>query len=135
MVRLHTSLLALSFATGLVLASSDDSDYQRRDELFERDLDVEEFFGRQYDLFDELEARSFLSGLFKVVEKEGEKATVSAVKGSAKKLVKPTSLRGLGKQLRQPSRRIVKQLKPSRRIVKQLKPTKKKDGETAEACS
>ena len=41
--------------------------FQRRDdELFERDLDVDEFFGRQYDLldersdiFDEPEARGF----------------------------------------------------------------------------
>jgi len=130
MVRLHTSFLALTFATGLVLASSDD--YQRRDELFERDLDVEEFFGRQYDLldergdiFDEPEARNLFSGLFKVAEKEGEKVAASAVKGSAKKIAKPSSLRRLGNQLK-PSRSIMKQLKPSRSTVKQLKPTKKR---------
>ena len=42
--------------------------FQRRDdELFERDLNVDEFFGRQYDLlderiFDEPEARGFFGG-------------------------------------------------------------------------
>ena len=49
--------------------------FQRRDdsELFERDLDVEEFFGRQYDLFDkrsdtfdEPEARSLFGELLSV---------------------------------------------------------------------
>jgi len=142
MVRLHTSLLALSFVTGLVLASSDD--YQRRDELFERDLDVEEFFGRQYDLldersdtFDEPEARGLFSGLFKVVEKEGEKVAKSAVKGRIGTVMKATTKTAaklehhggkLEKQLK-PARRLEKKLTSStrsRRVVKRLKPSKKR---------
>jgi len=73
MVKLQTSLLALTFVTGLVLASS--SDYQRRDyELFDRDIDT----------FDELEARSLFGGLLKIGEEVGEKA----FKGKVGKIVK-----------------------------------------------
>jgi hypothetical protein len=78
MVRLHTSLLALTFATGLVLASSDD--YQRRDdELLERDFDDEEFFQRydpldeRSDTFEEPEARGLFGGLLKIGEEVGGK--------------------------------------------------------------
>jgi len=51
MVKLYTSLLALTFATSLALAS-----YPGAQFLHQRDLD-EEFFGREYNVYDDLEAR------------------------------------------------------------------------------
>jgi len=94
MVKFYTSLLALTFATGLVLASSDD--YERRDnELFERDLDLEEFFGRQDDLldersdaFDEFEARGLFGGFLKIGEEVGEKGIEKLAKKGAEKAAK-----------------------------------------------
>jgi len=143
MVRLHTSLIALTFATGLVLASSDD--YQRRDdELFERDFDAEEFFQRSsYDLlnergdtYDEPEARSLFGDLFKVGEKVGEKALKGRV-GTIMKVAKTASKLehhgGSAKKIEKrlgSVRKVEKNLKPSKRIVKvaakQLKPSKKR---------
>jgi hypothetical protein len=147
MVRLHTSLLALTFATGLVLASSDD--YQRRDdELFDRNIDEEKlgkFFQKfqeyallheRSDTFDEPEARSLFGGLLKVGEEFGKKAIKGRVGmamkvaktaaklehhgGSAKRIKKQLgTVRKVEKNLKS-SKKIAKQ-QPSKRIVKQLK--------------
>jgi len=119
MVRFHTSLLALTFVTGLVLASSDE--YQRRDdELFERNFD--DLLNERSDTFDEPEARDLLGGLFKI----GEKALkVKGRVGTVLKAAKTASSHGgslkiIGKKLTS-SRRIAKQLKPSKKMMKQLK--------------
>jgi hypothetical protein len=108
MVKLHASLLALTFVTGSVLASSDK--YERRDlhnvrigtvmhtapfqsrgfdddqDRFERDLEIEEFSGREYllDTFDDLEARQ--PSLFGTLSHLGETAVKDLAKSKLPKV-------------------------------------------------
>jgi len=111
MVKLHASLFALTFAMRSVLASSDK--YERRDlqnartgtvmhtvpfqshgldddqDRFERDLEIEEFSGRDYlldarDTFDDLEARQ--PSLFGTLTHLGETAVKDLAKSKLPKI-------------------------------------------------